>query len=111
MCEPGTGRQGNGEGSALPACPESRLREVKTEVSRTSRNTDFYFVKRVLKRSCIKSDASAPHLLSRLSTMSVLQRLAERLFQRAGPCLGDSSSGEGGYYQSQEESEASCWSE
>lgn len=95
----------------LPACPESRIRAVKTEESRTSRNTDFYFVKRVLKRSCIKSDASAPRLLSRLSTMSVLQRLAERLFQRAGPCLGDSSGGEGGYYQSQEESEASCWSE
>lgn len=75
------------------------------------KDPNFCFAKRVLKHNCTKSDAFTPRLLSRLSTMSVLQRLAERLFHRAGPCLGDSSGGEGGYYQSQDESEASCWSE
>ncbi len=98
--------------SFSPACPESWiLREVKSEESRARRDPNSCFVKRVWKRNRTKSDASTPRLFSRLPTMSALQRLAERLFQRAGPCLGDSRRGEGGYYQSQDESEASCCSE
>ena len=43
--------------------------------------------------------------------MSVIHRLAGRLFQRARPCLGDTGSGEGRHDQPQEELEACCWSE
>ena len=43
--------------------------------------------------------------------MSVIHRLAGRLFHRAGPGLGDTGSGEGRHYQPQEELEACCWRE
>lgn len=43
--------------------------------------------------------------------MSVIHRLAGRLFQRAGSAVGDTSSGEGRRNQSQEELEVCCWCE
>lgn len=43
--------------------------------------------------------------------MSVLQRLAGRLFHRAGPCLGDLDAGEGSRHHSQDDSEAFVSSE
>lgn len=52
--------------------------------------------------SCYRSEAGA---------MSVLHRLAGRLFQRGGPCLGNTSGGEGRHCQPQEEPEVHCWSE
>lgn len=43
--------------------------------------------------------------------MSVIHKLAGRLFHRAGPCLGDIGSGEGRNDQPQEELEACSRSE
>ena len=43
--------------------------------------------------------------------MSVIHRLAGRLFHRTRPCLGDTGSGEGRHDQPQEELEACCWRE
>lgn len=91
-----------------PAFPKYwNLREVNTEEFCVGSDTSFVFVERAWKRTYTKLDVFTP----RLSTMSVLQRLGDMLIQRAGLCLGDSSSGEGSYYQSQDEPEASCWSE
>lgn len=44
-------------------------------------------------------------------TMSVIHRLAGRLFPRAGPCLGDTVSGDDRHDQPQGEREACCCSE
>lgn len=43
--------------------------------------------------------------------MSVIHKLAGRLFHRAGPCLGDIGNGEGRHDRPQEELEACNWSE
>ncbi|GAA6089124.1 protein kinase, cAMP-dependent, catalytic, alpha, genome duplicate a isoform X1 [Tachysurus ichikawai] len=43
--------------------------------------------------------------------MSVLQRLAGRLFHHAGPCLGDVDAGEGSRHRSQDDPEAFVSSE
>lgn len=43
--------------------------------------------------------------------MSVIHRLAGKLFQRAGPSVRDTDSGEGRHEQPQEELEARCWRE
>lgn len=54
------------------------------------------------------------HLLAELNTnsgMSVLQRLADRLFHHAGPCLGDLDAGEGTGHRSQDDPEAFVSSE
>lgn len=43
--------------------------------------------------------------------MSVIHRLAGRLFQRAGSAVSDTGAGEGRHNQSQEELEVRCWCE
>lgn len=54
------------------------------------------------------------HFLAELNTysgMSVLQRLADRLFHHTSPCLGDLDAGEGSGRRSQDDPEAFVSSE